>query len=145
MAHNKKFEDYMAAQTAVAPVTTSGALTSIPIDATGWDRATFIFTFGTPLATVSSAKLVAGVGVWQATSSGATYARMADASFGALTSGALSNNEHVIDVNVDQSYPSLIISGSVDSSNIPLACVCVLRTPNSAPPTSLSGSIVSPD
>lgn len=142
MAHNKKFADYEVAGIAVAPVTTSGALTSSAIDATEFDRATFHFAFGTPLA---NAAVVAGLGIWQASTSGATFARVTSASFGAITTGSFSNANFVVDVNVNQSYPWLIVSGAVSTSNVPLACVYVLRSAANKPPTARHKAILSTD
>lgn len=143
MAHNKKFEDYRVSTLAVAPIAdTSGAVTSIAINATDWDRATFHFAFGTPS---ENASVSAGLGVWQASTSGAAFARVKDASFGAISTGIGSNAVHVIDINVDQSYPWLIVSGTLDSSFWPLACICELSTPKNLPPTKLAYQIVSPD
>lgn len=143
MPHNKKFESYRAATLAVAPIAnTSGALTGLAINATDWDRASFIFAFGTPSATAS---VSAGLGVWQASTSGATFARVTDASFGAISTGIGSNAVHIVDVNVNPSYPWLKISGQLTSSYWPTACICELSGPKDLPPTALSYQIVSPD
>ena len=143
MPHNKKFESYRAATLAVAPIaTTSGALTGIAVNATDWDRAAFIFAFGVPTETAS---VSAGLGVWQASTSGATFARVTDASFGLITSGVGANSVHIIDVNVDQSYPWLKISGQLVNNFFPTACICELSSPKDLPPTALSYQIVSPD
>lgn len=143
MAHNKKFEDYCDVKLAIAPVANvSGALTSRYIDATAWNRATFVFSFGTPSA---NASVVAGLGVWQATTSGATWARVTGASFGAISTGIGSNATHVVDIRVDQTYPALIVSGALASSYWPLSCSCILSEPQSKPPTASSYQIVSPD
>ena len=146
MAHNKKFEDYCDVKLAIAPTASvSGALTSRYIDATAWNRATFIFSFGTPATTVSAASVVAGLGVWQASSSGETWTRVTGASFGAISSGIGSNAQHVIDVRVDPSYPALIVSGALTSSTWPLSVSCVLSEPQSKPPTASCYQVVSPD
>jgi hypothetical protein len=143
MAHNKKFEDYMVAKVAIDPIASvSGALTSKYIDATGYNRASFIFAFGTPAA---NASVVAGLGVWQATTSGETWARVTDASFGAISTGIGSNANHVIDVRVNPTYPALIVSGSLTGSTWPISCVCILTEGANKPPTAGSYQIVSPD
>lgn len=143
MAHNKKFEDYRVSTIAVAPIAnTSGALTGVKINATDWDRATFHFVFGTPTGTASAS---AGLGIWQASTSGATYARVADASFGLITSGIGAGATHVIDINVDPSYPWLLVSGQLVNNFWPVACVAELSAPSKLPPTSLAYQIVSPD
>jgi len=141
MANNKKFADYKTAKNAVVPVTTNGALTGVKINATGADRVAFIFSFGTPLA---DAAVSSGLGIWQAATSGATYAR-AGASFGALTSGAINGVTAVLDVNVNKSYPWLLVSGQMDSSNCPLSVVAVLDGYENRPPTSLSATIIAND
>jgi len=141
MAHNKKFSEYKAAVNAVVPLTTSGALTGVKINATGADRVAFIFSFGTPL---TDAAVSAGLGIWQAATSGATYAR-AGASFGALTAGVINGVTAVLDCNVNPSYPWLQVSGIIAGSLCPLSVVAVLDNYQNRPPTSLSQSITAND
>ena len=142
MAHNKKFGEYMAVAVAVAPAAvTSTRLNASSIDATGYDRATFIFQMGAPDAT--DAFLSSGKLIWNASTSGATYTSIAGASFGTnITGGAMSKANFVIDVNVDQSKPWLRVSASNCSSTGYYAVACVLRTPATKPPTTLSGQMV---
>lgn len=141
MAHNKKFSEFMAAVVAAYPQTiTSTKLEVSSINATGYDRATFIFGVGAPTsvdAYISSGKLI-----WNAATSGATYTSMAAASFGTHLTGGASKANFVIDVQVDPSYPWLRVSASNCSSTGTYSVMCVLRTPQNAPPTSLSGQIV---
>lgn len=140
MAKIKKFADYQAAKIAVSPIAnTSGALTSNKINATEFGRVAFIFSFGTPSA---NAYLSSGCGIWQAATSGATFSRVTGASFAAITTGAGSNANCVIDVKVDQAYPWLQVSGQLDSSYWPLSVIAVLSEPAEMPVTSLSQQIV---
>jgi hypothetical protein len=67
---------------------------------------------------------------------------MAGASFGTHITGGASQANYVIDVNVNPSYPWLRVSASNCSSTGTYSVVCVLRTPQDAPPTALSGQIV---
>jgi hypothetical protein len=144
MAHNKKFEEYMVVQNVCPPqATTSTSLDVTSVNAFGWDRATFIFVLGKPSG--DTANISTGWGIWQAATSGATYARMTSASGAQITTGQGSNANFVVDVNVDQSYPWLRFSGFNVSTAWPNAVVCILRSPSDAPPTSLSADIITPD
>jgi hypothetical protein len=142
MAHNKKFDDFMTAVVAVAPQTkTSTALEASSINATGYDRATFIFQMGAP--TSASGYLSSGNLIWNASTSGATYTALTGGSFGThITGGAASKANFIIDVNVNPSYPWLKVSASNCSSTGTYSVICVLRTPQDMPPDSLSGQIV---
>ena len=142
MAHNKKFGDYMAAAVVVPPAAvTSTRLEFSSVNATGYDRATFIFQMGAPSST--DAYLSSGNLIWNAATSGATYTAVAGGSFGThITGGAMSKANFVIDVNVDQAKPWLKVSASNVSSTGYYAVLCVLRTPVSKPPTSLTGQMV---
>jgi hypothetical protein len=142
MGHNKKFGGYMAAVTAVTPVFTAAtgeALVGSSINATGFDRATFIFTLG---GITGTGYMSSGIGIWNAATSGAAYSQINGASFGQIGSTAASSANYVIDMDVNPSYPWLRVSGIITSSSWYIGCACVLRTPNAAPPTSLSGQIV---
>jgi hypothetical protein len=141
MARNKKFSEFRTAENAVSPITTSGALTGVKINGTGKDRIAFIFSFGVPLA---NAALSSGCGIWKAATSGATYER-AGASFGELTTGAMSNMTAVLDCRVDRAKPWMQVSGMMNTSNIPLAVIAVATSIDSLPPTSLSNTITAND
>ncbi len=144
MGHIKKFEDYQVVQTVCPPhATTSTALNVTSINATGWNRCTFVFSLGTPSG--DTANVSTGWGVWQATTSGATYARVTGASGGQITTGVGSNQNFVVDVNVDATYPWLRFSGFMVSTAWPNSCVAILNEAGKLPPTSLSASIISPD
>jgi hypothetical protein len=141
MAHNKKFGEFMAATVAAYPQTiTSTRLEASSINATGYDRATFIFGVGAPSSV--DAYISSGALIWNAATSGATYTAVAGASFGTHLTGGNSQANFVIDVNVNPSYPWLRVSASNCSSTGTYSVMCVLRTPQNMPPTSLSGQIV---
>ncbi len=141
MAHNKKFSDFMVAGMAAYPqAVTSTRLECSSVNATGWDRATFIFQVGAQSSV--DAYLSSGILIWNASTSGATYAAMAGASFGTHITGGASKANYVIDVNVSPSYPWLKVSASNCSSTGYYSVICVLRTAASLPPTDLSGQIV---
>lgn len=141
MAHNKPFGAFETAVVAAWPQTiTSTALAASSINATGYDRATFIFQIGAPSST--TAGLASGNLIWNAATSGAAYAAIAGASFGTDITGGVSSANYVIDVNVSPSYPWLRVSAANFGTTSDYSVICVLRTPQSSPPSSLSGQIV---
>lgn len=141
MAHNKKFGEFMVAGIAVPPAAvTSTRLEASSVNATGFDRATFIFQVGGP--TSVDAFLSSGNLIYNASTSGATYTAVTGASFGTHITGGQSQANFVIDVNVDQSKPWLKVSASNCSSTGYYSVVAVLRTPGTKPPTTLSGQMV---
>ena len=99
----------------------TGAVTANKVDGTGYGRARFIFSFGANSNT--SAAISAGLGVWAASTSGATFAQVAGASLAAVTSGILSNVCMAIDVAISSGTPWLLISGgSMLSTAIANSC-----------------------
>jgi len=111
-------KDYEDVKPVVSPNagTAGSSPTVIPINATGYRRARFVFSFGVANA---SGWISSGAAIWNAATSGATSAMIGSASLAAITSGAVSQALAVIDVAVDQSYPWLLLSGfSVVSSAI---------------------------
>ena len=142
MAHNKKFGDFMTAVSAVpAQAVTSTQLAASSVNATGFDRATFIFEVGNHSST--TAALAAGSVVWKASTSGATYYPITGASFGRIsgvTGSSMAN--YIIDIDVDQSYPWLWVSAFNSNTLGYYSVTCLLRTPQDMPPDSLSGQIV---
>jgi len=142
MAHNKKFGEFMTAVSAVpAQLVTSTKLEASSVDATGYDRATFIFEVGNHSST--TAALAAGSIVWKAATSGATYYAITGASFGrisGITGSSMTN--YIIDMDVDQSYPWLLVSAQNSNTAAYYSVTCILRTPEAMPPDSLSGQIV---
>ena len=86
------------------------------INATGYSRARFIFSLASKAGTGS---LSTGLGVWQASTSGATFALIAGASAAAVTSGLISaggNNQIIIEVPVAGATPWLQLSGSINQT-----------------------------
>ena len=128
---------------AVANSTISGALVGTAITASGYARAKFVFTFGTPLASVSSAKINASsIGVWAAgiskslgVETATTYAVITDAYLAAASSGVISNNVAVLDVAIPADKGFLKVSGTFDSSDVPHSATVELYNPVTAPPT----------
>ena len=119
----------------------AGAMVGTSVDATGFGRARFIFSFGANTAT--TAALSAGIGVWNASTSGATFAAIAGASLAAVTSGVLSNNVMIIDTVISPASPWLKVSGgSVLSTGIAHSCVVELYKGVSRPPTHTEQQIV---
>jgi len=120
-----------------------GALVGTKVDATGYSRAHFIFNFGNGAAT--TAALSAGIGPWQASTSGATYAAIASASLAAVTSGVLSSTSVTLEVDVPISAgtPWLLVSGgSLLSTAVPHSCVVELYNGINRPPTASSTEVV---
>ena len=116
-----------------------GALVGTKVDATGYSRAHFIFNFG------NGAALSAGIGPWQASTSGATYAAIASASLAAVTSGVLSSTSVTLEVDVPISAgtPWLLVSGgSLLSTAVPHSCVVELYNGINRPPTASSIEVV---
>lgn len=142
MAHNKKFGEFMAVGNAVSPQkVTSTALSASSVNATGYDHATFIFQMGAPDHT--DAYMSSGNLIYNASTSGATYTAVTGASFGThITGGAMSKANFVIDVNVNPSKPWLKVSASNCSSTGYYSVACILRTPESKPPTALTNQTV---
>lgn len=138
----KRLNDIAVVKQAVA---VSGGAGPIPIvatkiNATGFSRARFIFQMG---AVATTGSLLTGLGVWQASTSGATYARVVSAA--AVTSGVLSGgaaNIVVIDVPVTSSAPWLQMSGSFDSTGAAHSAVVELYDGIDLPPTQAENQIV---
>jgi len=126
---------------AIALSTTSGAPAATAVDATGYSRAQFRFQFGPNDNT--TAALSGSMGVWAATTQGGTYAAIAGAALGAVTSGVLSNNVMVIDTAIPAAKPWLKISGgSVISSLITYGATVALYDGISRPPTTGAQQLV---
>jgi hypothetical protein len=134
----RRLNDQIIAKEAVA--VSGGANAGLPIvgtkvNATGYSRARFIFQLGSGATTAS---LSTGLGAWQASTSGATFARITGASAAAVTSGVLSggaNNIVIIDVPVSGGTPWLVLSGSINQTGAPHSAVVELysginRTPD---------------
>ena len=138
----KRLNDMIVAKQAVLPTATSGALTPIAIDATGYSRARFIFSFGSGAGT--TAAVAAGSAAWQASTSGATFIPITGADLPATTSGLISGNARIfiVDVPVSPSYPWLKASGTINSSTINNSCVVELYDGVNRPPSSPEYTVV---
>ena len=122
---------------AVAPVVGTA------VNASGFSRARFIFNFSNAATTGS---LSTGMGLWQASTSGATFAQIAGASFAAVTSGQISggaNNVMIVDVPVVGATPWLKVSGgSWLNAGVAHGAVITLSNPVYLPPTHTAIQIV---
>lgn len=139
----RRLNDRIVTKDAVA--NSGGAATGIPIvatkvNATGYSRARFTFKMSNAATTAS---LSTGLGVWQASTSGATYALITSAA--ANTSGTLSggaNNIVVIDVPVDSANPWLQMSGSFVSATPAHSAEVALYGGVNRPPTQAELQVV---
>jgi hypothetical protein len=133
----KRTADRQETKLALANSTTSGALTGTAVDATGFSRAKFVFTFGLPLANGS----IGSLGIWAAAGSNSsvagatTYVSIAAAQLVGMSSLAVSNQVAVIDMAIPQGSVWLLVSGTVSTSSIPLSGTVALYEPNKAPPS----------
>lgn len=121
---------------AIAPVAPTA------VNATGFSRARFIFNFSNAATTGS---LDTGLGLWHASTSGATYALIAGGSAVAVTSGAISggaNNVIIIDVPISSATPWLKASGSWLSTGVPHGAVIELYNGVDKPGTSTEQQVV---
>lgn len=137
-----RLNDKVDVRNAIAPNTgPTGALTGIAVNATGFSRARFIFSFAANSNT--SAALSAGMGIYQASTSGATFTAITSASLAATTSGILGSNTMVIDVPTSAGTPWLKVSGgSVLSAAIANSCVVELYNGVNNPPTQSAQQVV---
>lgn len=128
MSGFKQLSDYSDTKIAAPFINSSGAVLGSKIDATGYRRAHFVFTFGTPLA---GASILAGAGIYNTTATGSS-----SGAFVLITSGSFSsswttaqgsNQVGIIDVAVDQAKPWLIVSNfNVGNSNWIAGCTVQL-------------------
>lgn len=140
----RRLNEQILAKPAVA-VSAGGAPQAIvgtKVDGTGFSRARFIFQMGSAATTAS---LSTGMGVWAASTSGATFARVANGSAAAVTSGQLSggaNNIIIIDVPISSGTPWLQLSGDTTSTGIAHSAVVELYSGVNRPPTSSELQVV---
>lgn len=133
----RRANDFMQARQAVG-VSAGGAplpIVATKVDGTGFSRARFEFNMG-PGATTGS--LSTGLGVWQAPTSGGTYALIAGASAPAVTSGQISGAANpivVIDVPINSATPWLQLSGSFPTTTPPHGGIVNLYSGMNRPPT----------
>lgn len=139
----RHLEDYIAdPQVAVAISNTGGALVATAIDTTGYSRARFIFVFnggGATTATISG-----DIGVYKASTSGATYSLITSASLTQASSGVVSGNSivRIVDVPTDPSNTWLKVSGSHSSTAMNSIALVELYNGLSNPPTSTANQVV---
>ena len=138
----KRLNDSIVAKQAVA-VSSGGAAAAViatKVDTTGFSRARFVFNFSNAGSTAS---LSTGLGVYKASTSGATYALVASAV--AVTSGVVSagaNNIVVIDIPTDAANPWLQMSGSFVSATPAHGAVVELYGSINRPPTTAEQQVI---
>ena len=125
---------------AVAHSDTSGALVGTAITASGYGRAKFVFTFGTPAADASL--LASSIGIWAAgiskslgVETATTYAVIPSAYLAAGSSAGLSNQAAVLDIAIPADKGFLKVSGAFVTSGFPHNATVELYNPVTAPPT----------
>ncbi len=141
----KRLNDSIVAKQAVA--VSAGVNAGLPIvgtkiDGTGFSRARFIFQLA---AAATTASLSTGLGVWQASTSGATFALITGASAAAVTSGVLSggaNNIVVIDVPIGSANPWLQLSGSINQTGAAHSAIVELYSGINRPPTTAEQQVI---
>lgn len=140
----KRLNDQVVARPAVANSAGSTAaalpIVATKIDGTGFSRARFVFQMSD---TGTTASVSAGLGVWQAATSGATYSLITSAA--ANTSGTLSggaNNIIVIDVPISSGTPWLQMSGSFVSATPLHSALVELYDNINRPPTSTALQVI---
>ena len=137
----KRGPDKGTVKLAVANSTTSGALVGTAVDAAGYGRAKFVFTFGTPETTAGSIVKGSSVGIWCAAGSASsvagatTYASVPSAFLAAGTTGVLSNAVAVLDIAIPAGSHWLLVSGTLDSTNVPHNATVELYQKVVGPPT----------
>ena len=125
---------------AVKTSTATTIIAGTAITASGYGRAKFVFTFGTPEADASV--LANSIGVWAAgiskslgVETATTYAVIPSAYLAAGSSAALSHQAAVLDIAIPADKGFLKISGAFDSSIFPHSATVELYNPVTAPPT----------
>jgi hypothetical protein len=138
----KRLNDFVDVKVAVAPTSSSGAITGIAIDASSYGRARFVFQFGSGAAEIAA--LSGNIGIWQAATSGGTYANISGANLSAVTSGVMSGAKlaMVIDVPVDADTEWLKVSGNIISSMLFHSAVVELYDGINRPPTTSAQELV---
>ncbi len=119
----KKFIDVSDTKQALAPLTSSAAMTAIPLNCTGYGRVKYTFNLGTSLAGGSF-----NASIFNASTSGATFTAITSGSL-AVISSVSTPCVAVIDVPVDNAKPWQEVSAAVANSDIPVSCVAELYRP----------------
>ena len=138
----KRLNDFVDVKTAVVNSTTDGALVGVAVDCTGYSRARFIFNFGEGSAT--TAAVSGNIGIYQASTSGATFSAISSASLATRSSGIISatNINCVVEVPLDATYPWLKVSGNISSTSLRHSCVVELYDGINRPPSSSANQLV---
>jgi len=125
---------------AVATSTTSSYLVGTAVTVSGYARAKFVFTFGTPTADASI--LGSSIGIWAAgiskslsTENATAYAVIPGAYLAAVSSLSFSHQAAVIDIAIPADKGFLKVSGAFDSADVPHSATVELYNPVEAPPT----------
>jgi hypothetical protein len=138
----KQMEDYVDVKLAVANSVTSTAIVGVAVNTAGYNRARFVFNLGgrAEIGAISAD----AIGIWKASTSGATYTSVALAKLAAITSGAISaaGCVAVIDLPTDGDNTWLKASGSLTSSNLYHSAIVELYNGINRPPTSSAQQIV---
>lgn len=106
-----------------------GTVTATKVDATGFNRARFVFSFGPGGLTGSISTGIMIYNASVAASSSGTWNSMPTAKLAAITSGALSGGDYVaiLDTKIADGYPWLQISGlSMLSTALIASCTVTL-------------------
>jgi hypothetical protein len=119
MSGVKQLSDYTDTKLAAPFITSSGAVLGSKIDATGFRRAHFVFSFGTP---ATGASILAGAGIYNTIATGSSsgaFVLITGASFSSSwTTAQGSNNVAVIDTAIDPAKPWILVSNfNVSNSN----------------------------
>ena len=139
----KHLEDYIAdPKIAVAISNTGAALVATAIDTTGFSRARFIFTYNTGAAT--TATISGDIGIYKATTSGATFSLIAGSVQAQVSSGVVSGASviNIVDVPTDSAYEWLKVSGSLSQTAMYHTAVVELYNGISHPATSTANEVV---
>lgn len=117
----EKLMDVVSVQQAVYPLTkTTGALTGLEINATGFDRAAFIIPIGT--MTPSTGRL--GAKIRHSNATGGTFTDVASAALTTVVATG-TNKIFIIDMAVSGSRPFLKLYGTA-TKTVGIGAVCVL-------------------
>lgn len=138
----RRLNDSVDVKNAVSNSNTGGALSAVAVNATGFHRARFIFTFNDGSAT--TAAVSGNIGIYKASTSGATFNAITNATLTTVSSGAVSGNSlvAVIDVPTDADNPWLKVSGNISSTAMRHNAIVELYHGVSRPPTSSAQQIV---
>lgn len=138
----RRLNDSVDVKNAVSNSATGGALAGVAVDTTGFGRARFVFTFNDGSAT--TAAVSGNIGIWEASTSGATFTAIGSATLATVSSGAVSGQSlvAVIDIPTDPSNPWMKVSGNISSTSMRHNAVVELYSGISRPPTSSAQQIV---